>query len=161
MITHIPLMELIASEGRHTFISTGMSTLEQIDHAVEIFRKAECPFTLFHCVSTYPCRDEDCNLKTMITLSERYKCAVGYSGHEEGIYPSVLAASLGGTAIERHITLDKTMYGSDQSASLEPSWFAGMVSLIRQVPKIIGTGEKEVLEEEVPIAKKLRYFEEA
>jgi len=161
MITHIPLMELIAEEGKHTYISTGMTTLEQIDQVVGIFRDANCPFTLLHCVSTYPCRDEDCNLEVINTLRERYSCAVGYSGHEEEFTPSVVAAAMGASAIERHITLNKNMYGSDQSASLEPFGFAVMTSVIRQIPHIIGSGTKTVLEEEVPIAKKLRYFEEA
>jgi N-acetylneuraminate synthase len=158
MITHLPLMEMIAEEGRHTYISTGMSTYEDIDKAVEIFNKHNCPFTLFHCVSTYPAKEEDSNLSVMNTLRNRYNCPVGFSGHEEHTLPSVLSAALGASAIERHITLDKNMYGSDQSASLELDEFKSMVQSIREVTTILGNSEKQVLDAEVPIAQKLRYW---
>jgi len=121
MITHEPLLEMVASEGRQTYISTGMSTYKEIDKAVEIFRSHGCPFTLFHCISTYPAKDEDSNLKVMFSLQKRYGCDVGYSGHESEALPTILAVALGASAVERHITLDKTMYGSDQSASLGPA----------------------------------------
>ncbi len=158
MLTHLPLLEMIASEGRHTFISTGMSTYEDVDAAVEIFNKHNCPFTLFHCVSTYPCKDEDCNVNVMLSIKEKYDCPVGYSGHESDSLPTVVAVALGAQAIERHITLDKNMYGSDQSASLEPEEQTNMISDIRKVPAIMGNGVKTVLEAEKPIAAKLRYF---
>tara|TARA_B100000700_G_C15046456_1_gene858199 strand:+ start:2672 stop:3535 length:864 start_codon:yes stop_codon:yes gene_type:complete len=159
MLTYHELLEEIASEGRHTFISTGMSTYEDVDAAVEIFEKHGCPFTLFHCVSTYPCNDEDCNIKAMIPLRERYNCAVGYSGHEAGVIPTVAAVALGARAIERHITLDKNMYGSDQVASLEPSELAELMSAIGEAVSCLGSGEKKILEAEKPVAEKLRYFE--
>lgn len=159
MLTHKEFLNEVASEKRYTFISTGMSTYENIDKAIEIFVSHDCPFTLLHCVATYPCRDEDCNISMVNTLKEKYGCDVGYSGHEEGIFPSLLATVNGAQAIERHITLDKTMYGSDQSASLEPHKFAELIRKSCNVDKIMGGGKKLLLKEEVPIAKKLRYFE--
>ena len=158
MLTHLPLLEMIASEGRHTFISTGMSTYEDVDAAVEIFNKHDCPFTLFHCVSTYPCKDEDCNVSALVGLGAKYNCPVGYSGHEAHSLPTVVAVALGADAIERHITLDKGMYGSDQSASLEPDELAGMIKDIQKVPAIMGSGTKVVLDAEKAVAAKLRYF---
>ena len=158
MLTHLPLLEMIATEGRHTFISTGMSTYKDIDAAVEIFGKHNCPYTLFHCVSTYPCRDEDCNVSALNHLAERYHCPVGYSGHEAHSLPTVVAIALGAQAIERHITLDKDMYGSDQSASLEPNELTEMIRDIQKVPAIMGSGAKVVLDAEKAVAAKLRYF---
>lgn len=159
MLTHLPLLECIAKEKKHTFISTGMSSFEDIDRAVEIFRKNRCPYTLLHCVSTYPSDDTECNLLVMKELRDRYKCNVGYSGHEKGILPSVLAVALGATVIERHITLDKKMYGSDQAASIDESDLRLMMQQIHSVSGILGTGMKSVSDKEKGIAKKLRYFE--
>ena len=159
MLTHDELLNEVASEKRHTFISTGMSTFFDIDRAVTIFRNYDCPFTLFHCVSTYPCKDEDCNINMIRTLSDRYGCPIGYSGHESGILPSLLSVSAGATALERHITLDKNMYGSDQSASIEEEQLRNLVRESRQVNNTMGTGQKVFLQHEVPIAQKLRYFE--
>jgi len=161
MLTHIELLEVIAQEGKHTFISTGMSTSYHIDKAVEIFRKYNCPFTLFHCVSTYPCKDEDCNIKMVTTLKDRYGVSVGYSGHEKGTVPSLLAVALGARSLERHITLDKKMYGSDQSASIEKDQLEFLVNESRQITNTLGTGQKIFLQHEVPVAQKLRYFEVA
>ena len=158
MLTHLPLLEMIATEGRHTFISTGMSTYGDVDAAVEIFNKHDCPYTLFHCVSTYPCRDEDCNVSALSHLAARYRCPVGYSGHEAHSLPTVVAIALGAQAIERHITLDKNMYGSDQSASLEPDELTEMIRDIKKVPAIMGSGAKVVLDAEKAVAAKLRYF---
>jgi len=160
MLTHINLLNLIAEEGKHTFISTGMSDWGIIDRAVEIFRKHKCPFTLMHCVSTYPSEDEECNILTIKTLRERYNCEVGYSGHERGLLPSILAVVFGATALERHITLDRTMYGSDQAASLEERGLELLVRDARRVAKVLGDGQKRITEKEIPIAKKLRYHEE-
>ena len=151
--------EVIAKEKKHAFISTGMSSFDDIDRAVEIFRKNQCPFSLLHCVSTYPSEDKECNLLVMNELRNRYKCDVGYSGHEKGILPSVLAVALGATIIERHITLDKKMYGSDQAASLEPAELQELVKGIRAIPAMLGDGSRKVSEKEAAIAKKLRYFE--
>ena len=158
MITHANLLREIAREGKHTYISTGMSTFEDIDRAVNIFKEEDCPFTLLHAVSTYPCNDKDCNLNMINTLRDRYGCEVGYSGHERGITPSLVAASMGATAIERHITLDRTMYGSDQSASLEKEGIRRLVRDVRNMSSILGSGEKVVLAEEKECADKLRYF---
>ena len=156
MIVHKELLKLVAEEGKHTFISTGMSTYEDIQRSTEIFSEAECPFELMHTVSTYPMKDEDANLNLIKTLKERYKCNVGYSGHEVGLAISYAAAALGITSLERHITLDRAMYGSDQSASLEPTGLRQLLGAIRKIEKAMGTGEKRILEEEVPIARKLR-----
>ncbi|NQT81280.1 MAG: N-acetylneuraminate synthase family protein [Candidatus Aminicenantes bacterium] len=160
MIPHKNLLEMVAEEGKHTFISTGMSNFEQIDRVANIFIKQKCPFTLMHCVSVYPCPDEWCNIKMIVTLKNRYNCPIGYSGHEHGILPSVLAISLGAVAIERHITLDRSMYGSDQSASLEKRGLELLVRDARETRQILGSGEKIIIPEEEKVAYKLRYFRE-
>ncbi|MFC1501489.1 N-acetylneuraminate synthase family protein [Elusimicrobiota bacterium] len=156
MIIDENLLKEIASEKKHTFISTGMSTIEQIDKAVEIFKKAQCPFELMHTVSTYPMDDEDANLNCIKTLKEKYKCNVGYSGHEVGLAVSYAAAALGITSLERHITLDRAMYGSDQSASVEPAGLRMLVGAVRKIEKAMGDGKIFVNPKEVSIAKKLR-----
>jgi N-acetylneuraminate synthase len=149
-------LELVASEKRHTFVSTGMSTLEEIDKAVEIFKKSSCSFELMHCVSTYPMEDTDANLNCIPVLRERYGCDVGYSGHEVGLAVSYAAAALGITSLERHITLHRAMYGSDQSASIEPQGLDNLVGAIRKIEKAMGDGKKRILKSEMSIAKKLR-----
>lgn len=159
MVTNLAFLEEVASERRHTFVSTGMTTYDQIDTATEVFRRYDCPFTLMHCVSTYPTDDADCNIAGVRTLNKRYGVDVGYSGHERGLLPSLLAATMGATTIERHITLDRTMYGSDQAASLEPDGLRRLVRDIRNIPVMTGDGEKIFLDAERPIAEKLRYFE--
>ena len=156
MLTYEPLLRMVAEEKKHTFISTGMSTLEQIDRAIDIFREMECPFELMHCVSTYPMDDEDANLNCIKTLRERYKCNVGYSGHEVGLAVSYAAAALSITSLERHITLDRAMYGSDQAASLEPAGLRMLVGAVRKIEKAMGDGVIRVIDKEVPISKKLR-----
>jgi N-acetylneuraminate synthase len=156
MLTDRKLLETIASEGRHTFISTGMSTLDQIHKAILVFEEANCPFELMHCNSTYPMPVDQANLNTIGTLQNLFGCKVGYSGHEAGIIVSVAAAALGATSIERHITLDRSMYGSDQSASLELVGLSKMVKYIRDVELALGTGKKVVTDKEQEIAKKLR-----
>lgn len=156
MIVNQDLLRIVASEGKHTFISTGMSTYEDIQKAVDIFRDANCPFELMHTISTYPMRDEDANLRLINTLRNRYQCNVGYSGHEVGLAISYAAAAMGITSLERHITLDRAMYGSDQAASIEPSGLRQLVGAVRKIEKAMGDGEKRVIEAEVPIARKLR-----
>ena len=156
MIVYDELLKEIASEKKHTFISTGMSTIEQIDYAIDIFRKAGCPFELMYCKSTYPMNDEDANLNCIKTLKKRYKCNVGYSGHEVGLAVSYAATALGITSLERHITLSRAMYGSDQAASVEPSGLRMLVGAIRKIEKAMGNGVIALLESEIPIAKKLR-----
>jgi N-acetylneuraminate synthase len=156
MIVYGDLLKEVASEKKHTFISTGMTEFEQIDRAVEIFRKAGCSFELMHCVSTYPMDDEDANLNCIKTLRDRYQCDVGYSGHEVGLAVSYAAAALGITSLERHITLDRAMYGSDQAASVEPAGFRQLVGAVRKIEKAMGNGDRVISHKEIPIAKKLR-----
>lgn len=156
MIVYEELLKEIASEGKHTFISTGMSQIKEIDRAVEIFRDANCSFELMHCVSTYPMVDEDANLRCIETLRNHYQCNVGYSGHEVGLAISYAAAALGISSLERHITLDRAMYGSDQAASIEPAGFRQLIGAVRKIEKAMGDGMIKVLDEEIPIAKKLR-----
>lgn len=156
MLTKDDLLEIIAKERKYTFIATGMSTYEEIDHAVAIFQKYDCPFELMHCNSTYPMAAEDANLKLIGVLSEKYGCKVGYSGHEAGTLVSTLAVAMGATSIERHITMDKTMYGSDQKASIEPYELCALVRQIRETEKIMGNGEKILSAAEEETKKKLR-----
>ncbi len=156
MIVYKELLEEIAGEGKHTFISTGMSTYNDIQKSVDIFREANCPFELMHTVSTYPMKDSDANLNVIKTLREKYQCNVGYSGHEVGLAVSYAAAALGITSLERHITISRAMYGSDQSASVEPQGFRHLVGAIRKIESAMGDGKKIILDAEVPIAKNLR-----
>ena len=156
MIVHTDLLKEIASEGKHTFISTGMTTYDDIQTAVDIFRKADCPFELMHTVSTYPMKDEDANLNMIKTLREKFKCDVGYSGHEVGLAVSYAASALNITSLERHITLDRSMYGSDQSASVEPSGYRQLVGAVRKIELAMGDGIKKTIEAEIPIAENLR-----
>ena len=156
MIVHTELLKEVASEGKHTFISTGMTTYDDIQKAVDIFRAANCPFELMHTVSTYPMKDENANLNMIKTLREKFDCNVGYSGHEVGLAVSYAAAALNITSLERHITLDRAMYGSDQSASVEPAGFKQLVGAIRKIELAMGDGIKKTIEEEAPIAANLR-----
>lgn len=156
MIVYENLLKEVASEKKHTFISTGMTEFKHIDRAVEIFREKGCPFELMHCMSTYPMEDEDANLNCIKVLRDRYKCNVGYSGHEVGLAVSYAAAALGITSLERHITLDRAMYGSDQAASIEPAGFHQMVGAVRKIEKAMGDGNRVMNHKEIPIAKKLR-----
>jgi N-acetylneuraminate synthase len=158
LLTHTDLLKQVASEGRHTFISTGMSTMDEIATAVSIFRIAKCPFELMHCNSTYPMKNEDANLLVMNTLRDAFECNVGYSGHETGRVVSLTAVALGATSLERHITLDRTMYGSDQAASIEMGEMRKLVSDVRTVEESLGSEEKVVHESEKPIRDKLRNF---
>ncbi len=156
MIVNKDLLNLVAEEHKHTFISTGMCTYDDIQVAVDIFNAHQCSFELMHTVSTYPMRDEHANLNLIKTLRERYGCNVGYSGHEVGLAISYAAAALGITSLERHITLDRAMYGSDQSASIEPNGLLQLVGAVKKIEMAMGDGEKRFLEEEIPIARKLR-----
>ena len=157
MLIHTKLLETVAKEKKYTFISTGMSTLKNISDAVKIFRKHKCPFELMHSHSAYPMRDDEANLRLIPVLAKKYKCKVGYSGHELGSYNvCVPAVILGATSIERHITLGRAMYGSDQAASLEASGLQRLVRDIRLIDKILGDGKKRVWSSELPAQKKLR-----
>ena len=139
MLTNMKLLDVIAKEKKHTFISTGMSTIEQINHAVDIFRKNDCPFELQHSNSTYPMKLNEANMKCIETLRNEFNCNVGYSGHEDSSYiVCVIATVFGATSIERHITLNRSMYGSDQAASLEEPGLDRMVRDVRRVETIMG-----------------------
>ena len=159
MATNIDFLEEVASEKRPTFLSTGMTDLESIDKAVKIFEKHKCEVMLFHTVSTYPAEEKDLNLSCIKTLKERFSLPIGYSGHETSVSPSIVAVCLGAAVVERHITLDRAMYGSDQAASLQEEGLRQLISILRKLPKVIGDGQKSFLEKEMPIAKKLRYWE--
>jgi N-acetylneuraminate synthase len=157
MIIDNNFLKEVASRKKHTFISTGMSTDKDIENAVKIFESEKCSFELMHCVSTYPTKVEDVNLATINFMKEKFKCNVGYSGHENGIIVSLTATVLGITSLERHITLDRTMYGSDQAASLEPRGFMELNSRINAIIKAYGTNKYGFIsEEEKIIARKLR-----
>lgn len=159
MITNLDFVEHVAKEQKHTFVSTGMTSLEDIDIAVDIFKKYDCPITIMHTNSEYPSPEENLNLSIIQTLQKRYNVPVGYSGHETSVSPSVIAASIGAVAIERHITIDRSSYGSDQSASLEITGLRNLVDIIRKVPIVLGDGKKVITDQEKIIAKKLRYWE--
>jgi len=157
MLIHNKLLKEIASEKKYTFISTGMSTIKEIEKGVNIFRKLKCPFELMHSHSAYPMSREEANLKMISVLKNKFHCKVGYSGHETGSYlVCVAAVMLGATSIERHITLDRAMYGSDQAASLEPEGLFRMVRDVRMLEKIVGDGKKKIWDSELPAKKKLR-----
>ncbi len=159
MLTHHPFIEEVAREGKPTFVSTGMSTYEQIDAAVAVFAKHDCPIVLMHSVSEYPAPVERLNLLAINSLWQRYGLPVGYSGHETVMANVVnFATLLGAVALERHITLDRSMYGTDQSASLERTGLKKMVTYVNFLPLILGDGVKRVTEEEAKVAKKLRYW---
>ncbi len=159
MLTNIPLLEMVAGEGKHTFISTGMSTMKELDEAHRIFFMANCPLEFMHCVSEYNMPDSHANLKMIETLRNHLSCRVGYSGHEQGIIIPCAAVALGATSIEKHITLDHAMYGSDQAASMEIGGFERMVKYIRAIESGMGDGVKYISEEEKINAEKLRYFQ--
>ena len=157
MLVHEKLLHTIAEEKKYTFISTGMSSLKDIEKAVKIFRKYHCPFELMHCHSAYPMPIEEANLKLIPFLRKKFRCKVGYSGHEAAAtYVSLPAVFLGATSIERHITLDRASYGTDQAASLEPKGLNTMIRDIRILEKIMGDGKKRVWKSEIPNQKKLR-----
>lgn len=135
-------------------LSTGMSTMAQIEHAVSVL--GEDNLIIYHCTSTYPSEHSEINLSVITQFRERFSCPIGFSGHERGVTPSVLAAAFGACSVERHITIDRTLWGSDHAASLEPNGLFRMVRDIRQIPVLIGDGEKRVYESEKPIIQKLR-----
>lgn len=153
-LTDDNLLRYTKSKGKPILLSTGMSTMEQIRHAVDIL--GEENLVIFHCTSTYPSNAEEMNLNVIKTLKNEFNCPIGYSGHERGISPSVIAVVLGANAIERHITTDRTNWGSDQAASLETAGLYHMIRDIRQVPDILGDGKKIVYPRELPIIDKLR-----
>lgn len=158
LLTNDELLEMIAEEGKHTFISTGMSTLEEIDNAVEIFEKKNCEFELMHCNSSYPMPVEEANLRCIPMLQERYKCNIGYSGHEPGIQISLAAVVFGISSLERHITLNRTMWGSDHASSLEKHGLEILIRDAKIILKALGDGEKRLYPGEIIKRKQLRGY---
>ena len=158
MIVDLAFLDAVAKQKKHTFISTGMCSFLDIDKAVDIFKKNNCSFELMHCISAYPFDDTKANLNMINILKERYKCNVGYSGHEKGGQAiSFAAAAMGITSLERHFTLDRTMYGSDQAASITPQGLKHLITGVRVIEKAIqGPVDKKIIPEEVAVAKKLR-----
>ena len=159
MIVDKTFLSKVADQKKYTFISTGMTTFKEIDVAVDIFEKKNCKFELMHTVSAYPFKDEMANLNLIEVLRKRYKCKVGYSGHEKGgLAISYAAVALGSTSLERHFTLDRSMYGSDQAASITPSAFKELIGGVRKIEKAINKDikEKTILDIEKPVANKLR-----
>lgn len=157
MIIDQKLLTEVAKQKRHTFISTGMSSLDNIERAVDIFKKYNCSFELMHCVSTYPMETEDANLKTINALKKKFNCKVGYSGHESGLAVSYAAASMEISSLERHITLDRTMYGSDQAASIELGGLSILINVVRKIEKALGEEKLgHITNDEAKISAKLR-----
>ena len=156
MLVYTDLLKMIAEEKKHTFISTGMSTYADIQKAVDIFKNENCPFELMHTNSTYPMKTEDANLRVIEKLRADFSCNVGYSGHESGLAISYAAAALGISSLERHITLDRSMYGSDQSASIEPNGLRMLVGAVRKIELAMGDGIKKISADEKKVADKLR-----
>ncbi|RPG19622.1 MAG: N-acetylneuraminate synthase [Pelagibacteraceae bacterium TMED124] len=159
MATNYDFLECVAAEKKPTFLSTGMTNINEIEKAIQIFKKHNCEIMLFHTVSTYPALEEDLNLACINSLGEKFNLPIGYSGHEPSVSPSIIACSMGAAVIERHITLDRAMYGSDQSASLQEDGLSNLVKVLRKLPKILGDGKKIILEKEEEVAKKLRYWQ--
>jgi N-acetylneuraminate synthase len=153
-LTDLPLLRKMRATGRPLILSSGMSTMEEIDAALEAIGQDN--LVLCHSTSAYPCPPEELNLRMINTLQEKYECPIGYSGHEVGLITSVVAASMGACLVERHYTLDRAMWGSDQSASVEPAGFERMVKYIRVTEKAMGDGVKRVYDSELAGLRKLR-----
>lgn len=158
MLTNVLLLEKIAEEKKLTFISTGMSTMSDISKAINIFKKRKCKFILMHCVSTYPCPIENLNLNLITALKKKFKCEVGYSGHESSVSPSLIAYILGARYIERHITLDRSMWGTDQAASLSESGMQNLSAILNKAPLVLGNGKKILSKQEKEMLKKFKYW---
>ena len=158
MLSNQVLLELIAKEKKLTFISTGMSNMRNINKAVKIFKKNKCDFVLMHCVSNYPCQEEDLNLNLIAVLRKKFKCKIGYSGHENSVSPSLAAWFLGADYIERHITLDRSMYGTDQAASLSEQGIRELTSLLSKFPDMLGDGKKIISKAEKKLIPKFVYW---
>ena len=154
-LTNDQFLYYVRSKGRPVILSTGMSTMEEIDHAVDLLGKDD--LIILHCTSTYPAKMSEINLKVIPRLIERYDVPVGYSGHEVGVMPSVLSVAMGACMVERHITMDRALWGSDQAASLETNGVRIMVRDIRSIPVCMGNGEKILYPSEIPVMEKLRW----
>lgn len=158
MLNHKPLVDMIASECKHTFISTGMASIEDIKEVVEKFEIRGCHYELMHTVSIYPMPVEKANLKRINSLKQLFGRDIGYSGHEVGLSVSCAALGIGISSLERHITLDRSMYGSDQSSSLEPNGLRQLVKYSREINLALGDGKVVMQEGEQEIAEKLKYY---
>jgi N-acetylneuraminate synthase len=158
MITNTIFLKHVAKKQKKTFISTGMCEMKDITKAVSIFKKNKCNYELMHCVSLYPCPEEKLNLQMIQTLRKKYKCNVGYSGHEPSVSPSFFAYMLGATSVERHITLDRSMWGTDQAASLSPEGMKMFGNIFGKVEKIFGDGIKKFPKEEKIMLQKFKYW---
>ena len=158
LLTDLELIKESVKTGKKIIISTGMSTIEEIDNAVDTIKKVntEAQYAILHCNSTYPAPNDELNLNCIKTLKDKYKCEVGYSGHEFGLTTTIASVCLGATIIERHITLDRTMWGTDQMCSVEPQGLIKLVRGIKELNKALGDGKKIVTETEKPIREKLR-----
>jgi N-acetylneuraminate synthase len=158
MITNLDFLNQVARQKKKTFISTGMCNLKNIETAVKIFKKSKCKFVLLHCVSIYPCDEKKLNLSLIPFYKSKFKCEVGYSGHESSVSPSVTAYMLGAQVIERHITLDRSMWGTDQAASLSSEGMTILTDILKKIPRTIGNGKKIFLKDEKKVAQKMRYW---
>jgi N-acetylneuraminate synthase len=158
MITNTKFLEQVAKKRKKTFISTGMSSINDVFSAVKIFKKNKCKYELMHCVSLYPCPENKLNLRMIQTLKKKFKCDVGYSGHETSVSPSFFAYMLGATSIERHITLDRSMWGTDQAASLSPAGMRMLCNSFKKIKYILGDGVKKFPIEEKKMLKKFKYW---
>ena len=156
MLIHDELITAAAKSRVPIFLSTGMSTLEEIDHAVNILEKHATSYALMHCNSSYPARHDELNLECIPMMRERYQCTVGYSGHEYGLEPTIMACVLGARIIERHITLNHDLWGTDQKSSVEIHGLYMLYKRLKDVEIILGDGRKRVTENEIPVRKKLR-----
>jgi len=158
LATNQEFLEKVASRKKLTYVSIGMCEYSDIDLVVSIFAKADCPITLMHTVSNYPANEADLNLLMIKTLSKKYSLPVGYSGHESSITPSIVAGTLGAVAVERHITLDRSMWGTDHGASLEFAGLNQLVGALRKINIVLGDGIKREIEGESEMANKMRYW---
>jgi len=158
MLTNLNLIKAIAKDRKLTFISTGMGTFKDIDLAIKIFKKAKCKFVLNHSVAKYPCPEKDLNLNLIPVLKKKYKCRVGYSGHESTVAPSLIAVTLGAEYIERHTTLNRTMWGTDQAASLQLKGMKILVEYVKKYRDCLGNGKKRITKSEKLKLKDLKYW---
>lgn len=149
----------VAKRQKLTYASIGMCNYEEIDYVVKTFEHTRTPLVLMHTISTYPANESDLNLRMIETLKRRYNLPIGYSGHESSLSPSIVAGVLGAVAIERHITLDRSMWGTDHAASLEPSGLKNLVGSLRKIDVVVGDGIKKKIPGEIQVASKLRYWE--
>ena len=158
MLTNISLLEEVAKEKKYTFVSVGMSKEKDILKAIQIFKKFKCKFTLMYSVSSYPADEEDLNLLSIRYLKKKYKCEVGYSGHERTVSPTIMAYLLGSNVIERHVTLDRAMWGTDQAASLSEEGIANLTEIIKKIPLIMGVEKFSKKKDEMNLLKKFKYW---